>query len=89
MSAIQVKNVPPELHERLRRRARREGRSLSDYILSVLGRDLETPTLREWLEGLSEDEPVAGITGDEIADVIREGRAERDEQIAGALAAGH
>jgi antitoxin FitA len=89
MSAIQVKNVPPELHERLRRRARREGRSLSDYILSVLDRDLETPTLREWLEGLSEDEPVAGVTADEIADAIQESRAERDEQIAGALAAGH
>jgi hypothetical protein len=85
MGAIQIKNVPPELHERLRERARSEGRNLSEYTLGVLERDLALPTTREWLERLREDEPVHGITSQEIVDSIREGRAERDEQILRAL----
>jgi plasmid stability protein len=81
VSAIQLKNVPPELHERLRDRARREGRSLSEYALRVLERDLTVPSTREWLERLRQDEPVRGIAAREIVDLIHEGRAEHDEQI--------
>jgi plasmid stability protein len=86
MSAIQIKNVPPELHERLRTRARREGRNLSEYVLSVLDRDLAVPTKREWLESLRKDEPVTGVTSEEIVSLIHEGRDERDEQIRRAVA---
>ncbi len=85
MSAIQIKNVPAELHERLRERARREGRNLSEYVLDALERDLAVPTTREWLERLREDEPVTGVTSEEIVSSIHEGRAERDEQILRAL----
>jgi plasmid stability protein len=85
MSAIQIKNVPPRLHERLRERAQREGRNLSEYALDVLERDLALPTTREWLERLKEDEPVTGITSERIVSLIHEGRAERDEQILRAL----
>lgn len=88
VSAIQIKNVPPELHEQLRERARREGRNLSEYALGVLERDLAVPTTREWLERLRQDEPVQGIGSDEVVSVIHEGRAERDEQILRALSAG-
>jgi plasmid stability protein len=85
VSAIQIKNVPTDLHERLRERARRDGRSLSEYALAVLERDLSTPTTREWLERLRQDEPLEGIGSEEIADLIQRGRAERDEQILHAL----
>ncbi len=85
MSAIQIKNVPPELHQRLRERARREGRNLSDYVLSVLERDLATPTTREWLERLREDEPVKDIGSEEILDALHAGRIEREERILGAI----
>jgi plasmid stability protein len=88
MSAIQIKNVPPDLHDRLRERARREGRSLSEYTLEVLERDLALPTTREWLDRLRQDEPVEGISSEEITSLIREGRAERDEQILTAVATG-
>lgn len=86
MSAIQIKNVPPELHERLRIRARREGSNLSEYVLSILDRDLAVPTKREWLESLRRDEPVTGVTSEEIVNLIHEGRDERDEQIRRAIA---
>lgn len=88
MSAIQVKKVPPELHERLRARARREGRSLGDYVLGVLERDVAKPSTREWLERIGEDEPVTSISSQDIVDLIRDGRADRDERILGALATG-
>ena len=35
MGAIQVKDVPEELHEALRRRAIQEGMSLADYVLDL------------------------------------------------------
>jgi plasmid stability protein len=85
MSAIQVKNVSPELHAQLRARARAEGRSLSDYVLDVLRRDLSLPTMREWLDRLGRDEPVTDISSERIVQTIREGREERDEQIQRAI----
>jgi plasmid stability protein len=86
MSAIQVKNVPPELHERLRARARSEGRNLSDYVRDVLERDLLVPSMREWLDRLARDEPVSNLSSEEIVATIHAGREERDAQIRGALA---
>ncbi len=81
MSAIQIKDVPAELHERLRERARAQGRSLSQYALGVLERDLATPSTRDWLEKIAEDGPVEAISSEEIVGSIREGRAERDERL--------
>jgi plasmid stability protein len=87
MSAIQIKNVPPELHKQLRERARCEGRNMSEYALDVLRRDLAMPTTREWLERLRQDEPVNAIGAQEIVDLVHEGRSHRDEEILRALAA--
>jgi plasmid stability protein len=88
MSAIQVKNVPQQLHDRLRERARNEGRSLSEYVLEVLERDLTLPSTREWLDGLKRD-PVTDVSPGEIPRLIREARAERDEQILRAVTSRH
>jgi plasmid stability protein len=86
VSAIQVKNVPPELHERLRARAREEGRNLSDYVLDVLARDLTVPSTREWLAGLARDEPQSNLSSEEVVTAIHRGREERDAQVRGAFA---
>jgi plasmid stability protein len=85
VSAIQVKNFPEDLHAKLRERAARQGRSVSGYVTDVLKRDLSRSTTREWLDSLKEDEPVSGITSEEIVSLIHEGRAERGEQILRAL----
>jgi plasmid stability protein len=85
VSAIQVKNFPEELHAKLRERAARQGRSVSGYVTDVLKRDLSQSTTREWLDSLKEDEPVSGISSEEVVNLIHEGRAERDEQILRAL----
>ena len=52
MAALQVRNVPDEVHETLRRRSVREGISLSEYVLRVLTRESATPTMTEWLATL-------------------------------------
>ena len=58
MGAIQVKDVPEELHEALRRRAIQEGMTMADYVLDLIRRDLGLPSRREWLERLATSEPV-------------------------------
>ena len=41
---IQLRNVPDDLHRKLKARAAQEGLSLSDYILSDVKRLAEQPT---------------------------------------------
>jgi len=55
---IQIRNVPDDLHRRLKVRAAQEGMTLSDYLLSEVEQIAEKPTLRELMEKLSHDEPV-------------------------------
>jgi plasmid stability protein len=88
MSAIQVKNFPEDLHAKLRDRAARQGRSVSGYVTDVLERDLSRPTTREWLDSLKQD-PSTDLTSEEIASSIREGHAERGEQLLRAIADRH
>jgi len=75
MGAIQVKNVPAELHEELRSRAAEEGIDLQDYVLRVLRRDVSVPTQRQWLERLRKQPVVAGLPP--AAEVLDEARAHR------------
>lgn len=44
---IQIRNVPNELHRRLKARAALAGMSLSDYLLNEIRRVAERPTLEE------------------------------------------
>jgi hypothetical protein len=85
MSAIQVKEVPVELHERLRARARSNRQSVGGYVLSLIERDLALPTTREWLAQLKQAEPVTGVSRERILELIHQGRDERDEQIGAAV----
>ena len=55
---IQIRNVPDELHRKLKVRAAQEGMTLSDYLLSEIKSVAKKPTMREWLEKVSRDEPV-------------------------------
>jgi hypothetical protein len=84
MGAIQVKDVPEELHQALRRRAVEQGMTLADYVLDLIRRDLGVPSRREWFERLATREPVDLRPG-EAAEIIRAERAEREAQIAAAL----
>jgi antitoxin FitA len=57
MSMIQIRNVPAELHRKLKSRAALEGKSLSDYLLEEVRRIAERPTLAEMLKRLEQRPP--------------------------------
>jgi plasmid stability protein len=58
-SMVQIRNVPEDIHRKLKSRAALAGMSLSDYLLLELRRGLDHPTRQELLERLSRRKPVA------------------------------
>ena len=69
---IQIRNVPDDLHRRLKVQAAARGMSLSDYLLSELEQHADKPTMEEWLARVRRRKPArTGPTGDEL---IREMR---------------
>jgi antitoxin FitA len=47
MAHIQIRNVPPELHRRLKARAAERGLTLSEYLLREAERSVAKPTIEE------------------------------------------
>ncbi|CAN5904204.1 hypothetical protein BH24DEI2_BH24DEI2_21720 [soil metagenome] len=47
---IQIRNVPDDLHKKLKVKVAELGVTLSNYLLEVAERGLEQPTLQETLE---------------------------------------
>jgi plasmid stability protein len=80
MGAMQVKNVPEDLHEAVRRRAAEEGMTVGEYILSLIRRDLAVPSQRQWLARLATRAPITYIDAVGALDTVR---AERDQLLDG------
>ncbi len=74
MSMIQVRNVPEELHRKLKIRAASEGITLSDYALKELERAVSSPSSRELRERFA-NRPTRSYEGETVAESTR---AERD-----------
>ena len=72
---IQIRNVPDELHRRLKSHAALAGMSLSDYLLNEIRRVAERPTLDELRARLDRRTRVAPSVAP--AEAIR---AERERQ---------
>jgi antitoxin FitA len=72
---IQIRNVPDELHRRLKSRAALAGMSLSDYLLSEIRHVAERPTLDELRARLGRRSGITPSVGP--AQAVR---AERDRQ---------
>lgn len=72
-SMVQIRNVPSELHRRLKARAAIEGLSMSDFVLREVRKALDRPTRQEVLERL-QARPLRRLRRS-AADVLR---AERD-----------
>jgi len=72
---VQIRNVPDEIHRKLKARAALAGMSISEYLLQDIERSLERPTRDKLLERLTHRsrvepaEPVAAAVAAE-----REGR---------------
>jgi antitoxin FitA len=76
---IQVRHVPEEVHRTLKARAAKAGMSLSDYLLRELTLLARRPTWEEIFEEIDRDGPA--LEGVDTAELIREGREERDREL--------
>lgn len=74
-ATVQIRNVSPEFHRRLKVRAAMEGMSMSEYVLREVGKALDRPTRQEVLDRLRA-QPDRQLSRSP-AEVIR---AERDAQ---------
>jgi plasmid stability protein len=75
MPHIQIRNVPPELHRKLKARAAEAGLTLSDYLLRQAERTAEAPTLEEAVRRIRSRKLVHLKT--RPAELIREDRDSR------------
>lgn len=53
MTSLQIRDMPDELHRRLKARAALEGQSMSEYALRELRRSLDVPTRKEMMERIA------------------------------------
>lgn len=74
MANLQIRNVPDDIHRRLKSRAALEGRSLSEYALQELVRALERPTRRELLERVRARSAAEDV---DVVEMVREEREAR------------
>jgi plasmid stability protein len=75
MSMVQVRNVPDDVHRRLKSRAAMQGRSLSEMLLQELVHLVDTPSLAE-IEARLATLPPVEIPGG-AADIISQERTAR------------
>jgi plasmid stability protein len=72
---IQMRNVPDDLHRKLKARAALAGMSLSDYLLREVRHIAEKPTMEEMMKRIEKAEAV--ITRMSPAQILREEREKR------------
>jgi plasmid stability protein len=73
MPTVQIKNVPPDVHQVLRRRAAEAGQSLQEYMLAYLTDFARKPTVEEIFDRI-EQRAGGGLSLDFIVQAQREDR---------------
>lgn len=71
--AIQIRDVPDDVHAVMRARAAAAGMSMSEYLRSELVTLAEKPTMEELLARIR-TRPPNNVTRQSIVDIIREAR---------------
>jgi plasmid stability protein len=72
---LQVRDIPDPLHRELKRRAKARGETLTDYVQSILEREVARPPAEEVFRRIALRPPVD--LGKSAADLIREEREGR------------
>lgn len=71
---IQIRNVPDNVHRKLKARAAEAGMSLSEYLLRDATRRAQQPTMAEWLKKLRKMKPI--VTKESSVESIKAIRGE-------------
>jgi plasmid stability protein len=77
---IQIRHVPEDVHRRLKERAKREGMSLSDYLLREVTLLSEQLSWEELFEEIDRDGPALTEDADTV-ELIRREREERELEL--------
>jgi plasmid stability protein len=72
---VQIRNMPDDLHRKMKARAAAAGMSLSDYLLNEVRMAAERPTMEEFKARLARLPPVT--LSESVEDAVR---AERDSR---------
>lgn len=78
MKAVQIRDVPDEVHRTLRARAAAAGLSLSDYLLAEVTRIAQRPPVAEVLARAGARS--GGVPHSVVAEAIRAERESRDRE---------
>ncbi|MET0830969.1 MAG: hypothetical protein ABWY62_01210 [Acidimicrobiia bacterium] len=75
MANLQIKGLPDDVHEELRRRARMEGLTVRTYVQRLIEADQELPPRAEWFARVGSRRPID--IGGPVADLVNADRVER------------
>jgi plasmid stability protein len=75
MATVQIKNVPPDVHQILRDRASKAGQSLQAYLLAQLEEQASKPTIKELFERI--EHSGGSLSPARAAKLVREDRDAR------------
>jgi hypothetical protein len=75
MPSVQIKNVPPDVHEILRDRAGKAGQSLQAYLLAQLEEQASKPTIKELFDRINKERSGGRMSLAHAAELVR---ADRD-----------
>ena len=78
---LHVRNLPDDVHAKLKQRAKDEGLFLSEYVARELAALVSTKSNREIVEWAKAHPILTDITSDDIVQAIHDGRQERDDAI--------
>ncbi len=71
MAAFLIKNLPPALHEKLRRRAEAHHRSMNREVIAILERELDRPVAMDLPPPVK---PLKPISHEWTVQIIRDAR---------------
>jgi plasmid stability protein len=73
MSDLLIRDLDPDVHRELKRRADEEGMSLQAYVSRLLSRHVARPSMREWLRRIEQLPRHPDLSG---ADLVRDARGD-------------
>ena len=69
---LQVRNMTPDLHRKVKVRAAEEGLTITDWVTRLLEREVEKPNLKEWAARLRQRPSIK--LDQTAAEIVREDR---------------
>lgn len=73
---LEVPGVPDEIYRKLDERLRETGQDRTDYMIALLRRDLQAPTLSEILAPFRSQVAASGVSDEELEQLFQDARDE-------------